>query len=236
MPDPRATRAFQTVQDQVEKYRSGFPKEFKDPIRGMDGDDGAGLDGDLLLGTYDVPIVFASFALLIKLLCMLTAHLIPFVAMIVLHENHVDLMNKDDVSSKMMLTAARGMLSVIFLLLSTSYELVLLPLHHIIACTETDPPSLFFLVSARYTLSARSASSPADGPSSASTRPPSLSGTTVQQRRPSPRLRSSERSWPSLGRRFPSPIANCRCSTCRSRTLRAFRLYRLGRPLRNVQW
>ncbi|KAL7418208.1 hypothetical protein BDY24DRAFT_12994 [Mrakia frigida] len=100
IPDPRSTRAFQTVQDQVEKYRQGFPREFKDPIRGAEGDGSLGLDGDLFL-----------------------AHTIPFVAMIVLHENHVDLMDKNDPSSKMMLTAARGMLATIFLLLSTSYDL-----------------------------------------------------------------------------------------------------------------
>lgn len=60
----------------------------------------------------------------VTLLSGLPAHIIPFVAMIFLHESHVDLMSRNDPSSAMMLGAARGMLSHVCLLMSTSFECV----------------------------------------------------------------------------------------------------------------
>lgn len=61
------------------------------------------------------------------MLTILSLDCFQFTAAIALHEHHVNLMAFTDPSSSYVLAAARGMLSIIFLIFSTSFDVMRLP-------------------------------------------------------------------------------------------------------------
>ncbi|KAF9650040.1 hypothetical protein BDM02DRAFT_1526203 [Thelephora ganbajun] len=95
--DPRSTPAFMEVDNLVSSFRSSFPPDLRNPISG---------------NVVDVHLF--------------TACTIPHIAMIVLHEPHAVLQATGCISATSLLVAARQILTLIYSIWSTSFDLALL--------------------------------------------------------------------------------------------------------------
>jgi len=95
--DPRSTPAFVEVDTLVSSFRSSFPADLRNPISG---------------NVVDVHLF--------------TACTIPYIAMIVLHEPHAALQATGCISATNLLVAARQVLTLIYSIWSTSFDLALL--------------------------------------------------------------------------------------------------------------
>lgn len=94
----RATSLFRKLDGDITAYHYSFPPELRDPLRSSDGQR-KGVDADLV-----------------------AAHLIPHVAAIKLHESFADMTNMNDPSSIRILAESRAILSVVYLLTSTTLD------------------------------------------------------------------------------------------------------------------
>ncbi|KAG8902511.1 hypothetical protein FRB99_004385 [Tulasnella sp. 403] len=98
--DPRETAEFQLLDNSIRTFIASIPREFKDPV---------GLESG---GKLD-PILY-------------TAHLLPHVAMILLHDPHVDFTSSTCLSAERLLSSARSILDLIYRVAGTTYDLIYL--------------------------------------------------------------------------------------------------------------
>ncbi|KDQ63649.1 hypothetical protein JAAARDRAFT_148211 [Jaapia argillacea MUCL 33604] len=95
--DPRTTPGFVELDTLAAKFRPSFPREYSDPI---------------IMNTVD-PHLY-------------TACLVPYVAIILLHEPHAMVENAACISACKILAAARDILNLIYAITATSYDISLL--------------------------------------------------------------------------------------------------------------
>ncbi|KIO22827.1 hypothetical protein M407DRAFT_27699 [Tulasnella calospora MUT 4182] len=98
--DPRETAEFQLLDNLIRSFIASIPREYKDPVPT---DLGLKLD----------PVLY-------------TAHLLPHVAMILLHDPHADIGSPNCLSSSRILAATRSILELIYKLCGTTYDLIYL--------------------------------------------------------------------------------------------------------------
>ncbi|KAG8903609.1 hypothetical protein FRC00_014646 [Tulasnella sp. 408] len=98
--DPRETAEFQLLDNLIRSFISSIPKDFREPVPT---DLGIKLD----------PVLY-------------TAHLLPHVAMILLHDPHADIGSPNCLSSSRILAATRSILELIYKLCGTTYDLIYL--------------------------------------------------------------------------------------------------------------
>ncbi|KIO22819.1 hypothetical protein M407DRAFT_27693 [Tulasnella calospora MUT 4182] len=98
--DARETAEFQVLDNLIRSFSASIPKEFQDPVPTK------------LRSKLD-PVLY-------------TAHLLPHVAMILLHDPHADIGSSDCLSSQRILSATRSILELIYKLCGTSYDLIYL--------------------------------------------------------------------------------------------------------------
>ncbi|KAG8882853.1 hypothetical protein FRB97_007677 [Tulasnella sp. 331] len=94
--DPRETAEFKALDDVVDAFIASIPREFKDPV-GLN--TGAKLDPTLYV-----------------------AHLLPHMATITLHDPHANVFSADDPSAQKILSAARGIMGLIYNVCSTTFD------------------------------------------------------------------------------------------------------------------
>ncbi|KAG8886060.1 hypothetical protein FRB97_007936 [Tulasnella sp. 331] len=97
-PDPRETTQFQVLDSVLQKFKTSFPKELREPMSG---------DGKM-----DPTLHMAL--------------LLPHVATIVLHDPHADVNSPNCMSADRILAAARAILDSLYKLTATTFDLLLL--------------------------------------------------------------------------------------------------------------
>ena len=115
--DPRSTPAFIEVENLVNNFRGSFPPDMRNPISG-------GVVDVHLFTACTIPHVYESFPNPSYLLCY--SKMTFGSAMIVLHEPHAVLEATGCISATKLLVAARQMLTLIYSVWSTSFDLALL--------------------------------------------------------------------------------------------------------------
>ncbi|KAG9002104.1 hypothetical protein FRB93_011877 [Tulasnella sp. JGI-2019a] len=98
--DPRESKEFKALDDLINAFIVSIPKDYRDPV-GLNS--GAKLD----------PILYI-------------AHLLPYMAAITLHDPHANVFSANDLSAQKLLQAARGILSFIYSICSTTFDLLYL--------------------------------------------------------------------------------------------------------------
>lgn len=119
--DPRATAEFRTLDNLIETFTAGIPKEFRDPV-GLQS--GAKLD-PILYVAHMVPHMYVR-AFSIGALFLLSCLFLFDRAMIALHDPHANTFALNDPSSMRILHAARAILDLIYKVCSTTYDLLYL--------------------------------------------------------------------------------------------------------------
>ncbi|KAG8857249.1 hypothetical protein FRB96_005924 [Tulasnella sp. 330] len=100
LKDPRETKEFKALDELIGAFVASIPREFKDPL-GLN--PGTKLDSTLYV-----------------------AHLLPYMAMITLHDPHANVSFTQDSSAQKLLAAARGILGLIYDVCSTAFDLLYL--------------------------------------------------------------------------------------------------------------
>ncbi|KAG8945758.1 hypothetical protein FRC04_000524 [Tulasnella sp. 424] len=98
--DPRETAEFQLLDNLIRTFIGSIPKDFKDAV-------------PTELGVKLDPVLY-------------TAHLLPHVAMILLHDPHAEIGSPNCLSSDRILAATRSILELIYKLCGTTYDLIYL--------------------------------------------------------------------------------------------------------------
>ncbi|KAG8747277.1 hypothetical protein FRC12_014113 [Ceratobasidium sp. 428] len=98
--DVRETPAFRHLESTIAIFRSTFPPGFHEPITQT----AKGFDTQLYV-----------------------AHLIPHVAIILMHEEHADIDSPNCLSTQKSMLAARAILDLVYIVCSTSYDITRLP-------------------------------------------------------------------------------------------------------------
>jgi hypothetical protein len=113
--DPRGSPAFVELDNIISSFKSSFPAHLKTPIHDN-------IVDSHLYTAFLMPHLCVQSGNLSRLLLLTT----KYSATVVLHDPHADVQQSGCISALKILTAARGILDLIYSICSTSYDITLL--------------------------------------------------------------------------------------------------------------